>query len=110
MAGPIPKDPEIRQRVNKRSTHATLTPGTRRRVPKLPDTERLAVLVDAFWREPSVKVSAEIRQVGMAYGLSPIDRRRLEWSVERAEPKREAAPQRVMPEGEDPRRVLQVVS
>jgi len=53
---------------------------------------RLAVLVDAFWKEPSVNLSREIRMMGQLFGLSPIDRRRLEWSVaqtEEAKDKRE---------------------
>ncbi len=53
----------------------------------------LAALVDAFWRaatNPSpladpLKLLAEIRQQSQRYGLSPIDRRRLQWEIERTE-------------------------
>lgn len=59
------------------------------------DTDRhglsmLALLVDAFWRGcddagPDLKLLAEIRQQSQRYGLSPIDRRRLQWEIERTE-------------------------
>jgi hypothetical protein len=42
---------------------------------------RLLVLVDDFWKNPTVALSREIRLMGQCYGLSPIDRRRLEYSV-----------------------------
>lgn len=42
---------------------------------------RMAVLTQAFITHPTVQVSAELRQLSMSYGLSPIDRRRLEWTV-----------------------------
>lgn len=58
---------------------------------------RLAVLIDAFWLQPTKELAAEIRQEQTAYGLTPIDRRRLQWEVERVEkgrhqPHRAAAP------------------
>ena len=46
---------------------------------------RLAVLIDQFWECPSEKLSAEIRLVQRDYGLTPLDRRRLEWTIETAE-------------------------
>jgi len=42
---------------------------------------RMAVLTQAFLASPSVPVSAELRQLSMQFGLSPIDRRRLQWTV-----------------------------
>jgi hypothetical protein len=50
---------------------------------------RLAVLVDMFWFDPSPKLASEIRLQQQAYGLSPIDRRRLQWTVEQAESARD---------------------
>lgn len=124
MPGPLPKDPAIRQRMNKTVTRATLAAetGKRVRVPKLPDlsteeqphawhpltvawwrdvwrspmaTEylqadthglyRLAALVDKFWVEPNKDLAAEIRLEQQCFGLTPIDRRRLQWEVERVE-------------------------
>jgi hypothetical protein len=41
----------------------------------------LAELVDAFWYEPTVTLAAEIRQQSGCFGLTPIDRRRLEWNI-----------------------------
>lgn len=72
---------------------------------------RLAVLVDQYWKEPDVKLAAEIRMQEARFGLSPIDRRRLQWEVQRVEAgesKRKPAAMPV-PSGDDPRRVLQVV-
>lgn len=49
----------------------------------------LAYLMDNFWREPTAGLAAEIRQQRQAFGLTPLDRRRLEWEIERVEgPKR----------------------
>lgn len=60
------------------------------------DTDRhglamLAMLVDSYWRAvrgddgDPLKIMAEIRQQSQRYGLSPIDRRRLQWEIERTE-------------------------
>lgn len=73
----------------------------------------LAELVDQFWRAPSVKLSGEIRLLGQCFGLSPIDRRRLQWEVARAQATdrraNAAAPSRARLVG-DPRAVLHAVS
>lgn len=45
----------------------------------------LARLVDAFWYEPSTALAAEIRLQRQCFGLSPIDRRRLQWEIDRGE-------------------------
>ena len=80
----------------------------------------LALLVDDFWSAdaPSSRMSlaAEIRQQSQRFGLSPIDRRRLQWEVERVEDAQEKgarrrgrvpAPSR---RSADPRSVLRPVS
>lgn len=150
MRGPLPKDPAIRQRVNRSTTRATLSPdGGRRRAPPLPDRTgaqawhkltvawwrdvwhspmaaeyleadrhtlyRLAVLVDKFWERPTTELAAEIYREQQAFGLTPIDRRRLEWIVEKAEQASERrsgkrAPAVERDGGDDPRRLFQVVS
>ena len=55
---------------------------------------RLAALVDRYWvalddpRARSgeiVSLSAEIRLVGQPFGLNPLDRRRLQWEIEKGE-------------------------
>jgi len=53
----------------------------------------LAELVDRFWREPTTALAAEIRQQRLAFGLTPIDRRRLEWTIRQPE-EESPAPQR----------------
>ena len=73
---------------------------------------RLAVLVDQFWVEPNSKLAAEIRLEQQAFGLTPIDRRRLQWAVEEEEERkrtrtRQAPRERV---AEDPRKILRMVA
>ena len=46
---------------------------------------RLAVLIDEFWTRPSTQANAEIRLAQKDYGLTPLDRRRLEWTIASAE-------------------------
>ncbi len=82
---------------------------------------QLAVLVDDFWHAESPRdrqaASAEIRLQGLRFGLSPIDRRRLQWEIERSEEaqacrrRRQAAeappePPADRPRPRDPRSVL----
>lgn len=57
---------------------------------------RLADLVDAYWagRGDTLKLAAEIRQTQKDYGLTPLDRRRLEWSIESAERARDEGDRR----------------
>ena len=73
---------------------------------------RLAVLIDRFWRGET-DLSAEIRLQGQLFGLTPIDRRRLQWEVARGEEaeerrtRRKPAPQ---VDTDDPRKGLRAVS
>lgn len=62
--------------------------------PEFDDSDRhglfkLALLHDDFWKADQPKVrkeaSAEIRLQEQRFGLSPIDRRRLQWEIERTE-------------------------
>jgi hypothetical protein len=144
--GPAPKDPALRQRMNKSSTRATLVDdGKRRRVPSLPkraeglvwhpmtrkwwravfqspmadeylaaDVEglyRLVALVDKFWCNPTVQSFEAIARYEQKYGLSPLDRRRLEWIVQRAEEDKRRQPERppTPTDRRDLRQLLQVV-
>lgn len=73
----------------------------------------LAVLVDGFWRQPSKDLAAEIRLQRQCFGLSPIDRRRLQWEIDRGDEaeervaKRRAAATKGRPTSrKDPRRLL----
>ncbi len=72
---------------------------------------RLAVLVDRFWTQPKLAIAAEIRQEQAHFGLTPLDRRRLEWIVEKAEEAtRRRSPVVEVDPANDPRRLLTVVS
>ncbi|WP_237755002.1 hypothetical protein [Nocardia nova] len=73
----------------------------------------LAVLIDDFWLEPSQKLAAEIRLQRAAFGLTPYDRRRLEWTIETTEEAKERGDRRRQnagvqqpPEAADPRLAL----
>lgn len=76
---------------------------------------RLAALIDNYWREPCAKTHSEVRLAQKDYGLTPYDRRRLEWTIEATEKaKTEGAKRRGVPEassqqpdpGSDPRLTL----
>lgn len=79
----------------------------------------LAVLVDDYWMAGNSRermpIAAEIRQQSQRFGLSPIDRRRLQWEIERTEEaQRRGERHRPTPEpkadgGTDPRATLRAV-
>lgn len=57
---------------------------------------RLAILVDRYWRESDAglgvrELGAEIRLQQQAYGITPLDRTRLQWEVEH--PKEQEKPE-----------------
>lgn len=78
----------------------------------------LAALVDDFWTADSSRdrtaLASEIRLQRQCFGLTPIDRRRLQWEIERTDEavekgrKRRAAAAPTVP-GVDPRSVLRAV-
>lgn len=76
----------------------------------------LAALVDAFWTMPSKDLAAEIRLQRQAFGLTPYDRRRLEWTIESVDEaqdrgrQRRARQQAKPTDGADPRNVLRAVN
>lgn len=46
---------------------------------------RLAILIDHFYRKPSATSASEIRLQEARFGLSPVDRARLQWEVDKGE-------------------------
>lgn len=54
----------------------------------------LALLYNNFFEHPSEKTHSELRLARMPYGLTPLDRRRLEWTVENTEKVKEEGEQR----------------
>lgn len=74
----------------------------------------LAVLVDAFWQAPTQVLAAEIRLQRQCYGLTPIDRRRLQWEIDRGDSAAEntqrrraaVASSRAVAVNDDPRQLL----
>jgi hypothetical protein len=73
---------------------------------------RLAMLIDMFWRDPNKQLAAEIRIEQQAFGLTPLDRRRLQWSIEHAKEAQDRTRQRRSRSvsksdgGGDPRKML----
>ena len=73
---------------------------------------RLAILVDMFWKTGKLPVAQEIRLLEREFGLTPLSRRRLEWTVVTAEEQKDrreinrAKRARVMVDDGDPREVL----
>ena len=51
----------------------------------LPALFRLVTLVDSFWREGGLEVAKEIRLLEREFGVTPLSRRRLEWTVTQTE-------------------------
>ncbi len=73
---------------------------------------RVALLWDQFYEKPSAGVMAEIRLQEQRFGLSPLDRSRLQWEVNRGDEADRKLRQRVQPSAKvsgDPRRLLQAV-
>ncbi len=70
---------------------------------------RLAVLINKFWLRPDRRLAGEIRLQQAAYGLTPLDRRRLEWEVSRAESEKRVPPPPQAVRRVDPRRALRAV-
>lgn len=60
----------------------------------IPGIFRLVVLTQSFLTTPTPAISAELRQLSFNYGLSPMDRRRLQWTIVRAEEAVEQAEKR----------------
>jgi hypothetical protein len=74
---------------------------------------RVAVLWDDFNKRPDARVMAEIRLQESRFGLSPLDRSRLQWEIKRgedAERGRAPLPASSVRRGADLRKVLKMVS
>ena len=72
----------------------------------------LAELIDQYWRDPKPSTAAEIRLQRQCFGLTPIDRRRLQWEIQRgeeAEGKRKPEKPKLAPNADDPRAALKAV-
>jgi len=70
---------------------------------------RLAALIDAFWSTPTTALAAEIRLEEARFGLSPMDRHRLQWQiVPDQKPKRNPAKEGPTDDA-DPRAALRLV-
>ena len=73
---------------------------------------RVALLVDNYYKNPHKEILSEIRLQEARFGLSPIDRSRLQWEVlkgEEAEKKRKPQQKQHDPSSIDPRGILGVV-
>jgi hypothetical protein len=65
----------------------------------------LAALVDDFWTAETPRqrqmASQEIRLQGVRFGLSPIDRRRLQWEIEKTDEAQQKGQKRRRQAGEE---------
>jgi hypothetical protein len=79
-----------------------------------PDVEGLILLIDLvhrYWIHPSNVLAAEIRQQRMAFGITPLDRRRLQWEIDRGEvAEQRTAARRNPPKQGSPRERLAALS
>jgi hypothetical protein len=67
----------------------------------------LAHLIEQYWRDPKVTLAAEIRAQEARFGLSPIDRRRLQGEVKRVEGNgKKPGGRNIRPRSRDPREIL----
>ncbi len=48
---------------------------------------RILLMIQEYWRRPNVELSKDIDKAQQAFGLTPLDRRRLEWIIENPTPK-----------------------
>jgi len=72
----------------------------------------LANLMHEYWEKPNTTLAGEIRLQRQCFGLTPIDRRRLQWEIQRgeeAEAKRKPAKREGPAHNKDPRGILGVV-
>jgi hypothetical protein len=69
----------------------------------------LAALKDRFFREPSVSLAAEARLIEERFGLSPVSRRRLDWTISRPAPPAEQGYTFEQSEDPDSRAVLRAL-
>jgi hypothetical protein len=72
---------------------------------------RTALLWDAYYHKPQATLLAEIRLQESRFGLSPLDRSRLQWEVARADEAERKRPQQheMRRTGTDPRALLSAV-
>lgn len=69
----------------------------------------LAVLIDDFWRRPDQKLAAEIRMQRQAFGLTPVDRRRLDWVIDQGEEAQDRTEKRRNAKAETKRKNIKAV-
>jgi hypothetical protein len=77
----------------------------------IPALFRLVALVNSFWWDGKLDVAKEIRLLEREFGLTPLSRRRLEWSVAQAEEAKDQHEQKqskraIIIDEIDPREVL----
>lgn len=71
----------------------------------------VAALWDRYWWTHDMKILAEIRLQEARFGLSPLDRRRLQWEIKKVtqQPKPSRPVAAPSAPADDPRRLLSIV-
>lgn len=74
---------------------------------------RLAILIDSYYSRPQALIMGEIRLQEARFGLSPLDRSRLQWEIAKAEDADRRRKPEAVPEPSrkvsDPRKTLRAV-
>lgn len=70
---------------------------------------KIAVLHNDFWYRPKITTFEAINRAEAMFGLTPMDRKRLEWQIEQVEQATKRRPTRTLPQ-DDPRKLFSVVS
>lgn len=71
---------------------------------------RLLLLVEQYHHEPTAALDAQICRNESALGLSPMDRRRLQWTIEKTEQEQRRRPPQTPPASKsEMRELLQVL-
>jgi hypothetical protein len=113
----VPKLPDLSREWHPLTVSAWQTAWTSPMASQWLDTDRdalgrLAVLWDDYYKDPNANTLKEIRLQGALFGLSPIDRSRLQWEIakgDEAEQSRQRRSERPRRTGTDPRAILMAV-
>lgn len=76
------------------------------------DTHQLFVvaeLLERFWRKPNAAIAKEIRLAAQAFGLNPLDRRRLQWEIPHDGDEADVPDATPVEPAVDPRNILRMV-
>jgi hypothetical protein len=71
---------------------------------------RVAILIDSYYKKPDKNLLAEIRLQEARFGLSPVDRSRLQWEIKKGETLPDKNRGKSKPVKVDPRAILEAMN